>query len=215
MNYISIDTARKNLEIIGEYDGAELYHIDESPLQHSVTLMPAIEKLMQTHNWDNIDCIGINQGPGSFTGIRIGVTTVKVFSYLKNIKIIPFNSLEMYAYNIYSAYGDTIVCAMYSGNANVYIAVYENQDSLKQILEPKVLDKDEFSKFLEVIDEEVLIVCDFDLPIKKDSFKINKIQKTCKIGIKKIMLQAEERTSVGHNELEPLYIQVPQAQKNL
>ena len=215
MNYISIDTARKNLEIIGEYDGAELYHIDESPLQHSVTLMPAIEKLMQTHNWDNIDCIGINQGPGSFTGIRIGVTTVKVFSYLKNIKIIPFNSLEMYAYNIYSAYGDTIVCAMYSGNANVYIAVYENQDSLKQILEPKVLDKDEFSKFLEVIDEEVLIVCDFDLPFKKDNFKVSKIQKACKIGIKKIMQQAEERTSVGHNELEPLYIQVPQAQKNL
>ena len=215
MNYISIDTARKNLEIIGEYDGAELYHIDESPLQHSVTLMPAIEKLMQTHNWDNIDCIGINQGPGSFTGIRIGVTTVKVFSYLKNIKIIPFNSLEMYAYNIYSAYGDTIVCAMYSGNANVYIAVYENQNSLKQILEPKVLDKDEFSKFLEVIDEEVLIVCDFDLPFKKDNFKVSKIQKACKIGIKKIMQQAEERTSVGHNELEPLYIQVPQAQKNL
>lgn len=215
MNYISIDTARKNLEIVGEYDGVALHHIDESPLQHSVTLMPAIEKLMQGHSWDNIDCIGINQGPGSFTGIRIGVTTVKVFSYLKNIKVIPFNSLEMYAYNIYSAYGDTIVCAMYSGNANIYIAVYENQNSLKQILEPKVLDMDEFSKFLDVIDEEVLIVCDFDLSLKKDNFKINKIQKSCKIGIKKIMQQAFGRTSVGHNELEPLYIQVPQAQKNL
>lgn len=215
MNYISIDTARKNLEIVGEYEGTELYHLDESPLQHSVTLMPAIQRLMEGNSWDKIDYIAINQGPGSFTGIRIGVTTVKVFSYLKNIKIIPFNTLKMYAYNIYSAYGDTIVCAMYSGNANVYIGVYENQNSLKEILEPKVLNIDEFSKFLNDIDEEVLVACDFDLPVKKDNFKINKIEKSCKNGIKKIMDSLDERTTVGYNELEPLYIQVPQAQKNV
>ena len=200
MNYISIDTARKNLEIVGEYNQAELYHLDQSPLQHSVTLMPAIEKLMTGHDWKDIDCIG--------------VTTVKVFSYLKNIKIIPFNSLEMYAYNIYSAYGDTVISAMYSGNANVYIAVFEkNQNSLSQILEPKVMNMDEFSRFLDVIDEQVLIACDFDLPTKKDNFKITKIEDSCKNGIIKIMHQ--NRKAVGHNELEPLYIQVPQAQKNL
>jgi tRNA threonylcarbamoyladenosine biosynthesis protein TsaB len=214
MNYISIDTARKNLEIVGEYNQTELYHLDQSPLQHSVTLMPAIEKLMKGRDWKDIDCIGINLGPGSFTGIRIGVTTVKVFSYLKNIKVIPFNSLEMYAYNIYSAYGDTVISAMYSGNANVYIAVFEkNQNSLSQILEPKVMNMDEFSRFLDVIDEQVLIACDFDLPTKKDNFKITKIEDSCKNGIIKIMHQ--NRKAVGHNELEPLYIQVPQAQKNL
>lgn len=214
MNYISIDTARKNLEIVGQYDKEELYHLDQSPLQHSVTLMPAIQKLMQGRNWDNIDCIGINQGPGSFTGIRIGVTTVKVFSYLKNIRIIPFNSLEMYAYNIYSACKDTIVSAMYSGNSNVYIAVYENQNGLKELMEPKVLNMDEFSEFLKVIDEEVLIACDFDLPVKKDNFRISAIEKSCKNGIRRIMQQTD-RASVGHNGLEPMYIQVPQAQKTL
>ncbi|HEY8443757.1 MAG TPA: tRNA (adenosine(37)-N6)-threonylcarbamoyltransferase complex dimerization subunit type 1 TsaB [Clostridia bacterium] len=214
MNYISIDTARKHLEIAGEYQGQELYFFDESVLQHSVTLMPAIQNLMEGKDWGLMDYIGVNVGPGSFTGIRIGVTTAKVFSYVKNIKIIPFNSLEMFAYNIYSACGDTIVSAQASGNSQVYIAVYENQNGkLIELLPPKVFSKPEFERFLGLIDEPVLVAADFELPIKKDNFKINYI-KDCKTGIKRIMSQTD-RISVDGYKLEPLYIQLPQAQKDL
>ncbi|HEY8424362.1 MAG TPA: tRNA (adenosine(37)-N6)-threonylcarbamoyltransferase complex dimerization subunit type 1 TsaB [Clostridia bacterium] len=215
MNYICIDAARKHLEIVGEYQGEELYYFDESVLQHSVTLMPAIQNLMQGKDWGLIDYIGVNQGPGSFTGIRIGVTTAKVFSYIKGIKIVPFNSLEMYAYNIYSAPGCTIVCAQASGNSQVYIAVYENQgERLQELLSPKVLSKPEFERFLSLIDEPVLIACDFDLPLKKDNFKAYSIRE-CKTGIKRIMSQADTRKTVDGYQLEPLYIQVPQAQRDL
>ena len=215
MNYICIDTARKHLEIVGQYQGEELYYFDKSVLQHSVTLMPAIQNLMQGKDWGLIDYIGINQGPGSFTGIRIGVTTAKVFSYIKDLKIIPFNSLEMYAYNIYSALGDTIICAQASGNSQVYIAVYENQDATpKELLSPKVLTKTEFERFLELVDEPVLVACDFDLPVTKANFKTHFIQQ-CKTGIQRIMSQAKDRKFVKGNQLEPLYIQIPQAQKDL
>jgi tRNA threonylcarbamoyladenosine biosynthesis protein TsaB len=215
MNYICIDTARERLEIVGRYEGEELYHFDLSSLRHSVTLMPAIQKLMQGKDWGLIDYIGVNRGPGSFTGIRIGVTAVKVFSYIKNIKIFPFNSLEMFAYNIYSVSGETIVCAQASGNSQVYIAVYENQNNTqKEILSPKVLTKQEFEAFLGLIDEPVLIAADFDLPIKKDNFKIQLIER-CKTGIQKLMSQATEQNTVDSYHLEPLYIQVPQAQKDL
>jgi tRNA threonylcarbamoyladenosine biosynthesis protein TsaB len=215
MNYICIDTARKQLEIVGQYEGQELYHFDSSILQHSVTLMPAIQKLMQGKDWDLIDYIGVNCGPGSFTGIRIGVTTAKIFSYIKNIKIFPFNSLQMFAYNIYSASDETIVCAQASGNSQVYIAVYENQnDTLVEILSPKVLTKQEFDRFLGLIDEPVLIAADFELPPKKDSFKIHFIEQ-CKTGIQRLMKQASGQNSVNCYQLEPLYIQIPQAQKDL
>lgn len=213
MNYITIDTARKHLEIVGEYQGQELYFFDESVLQHSVTLMPAIQRLMQGKDWDLINYIGVNVGPGSFTGIRIGVTTAKVFSYIKDIKIIPFNSLEMFAYNIYSALGDTIISAQASGNSQVYTAVYLNiNGSLKELLSPKVMSRQEFERFLDLIDEPALVAADFDLPVKKDNFKIYLIN-DCKAGIKKIMSQ--DRKSVESSQLEPLYIQLPQAQKDL
>jgi tRNA threonylcarbamoyl adenosine modification protein YeaZ len=213
MNYISIDTARKHLEIVGEYQGQELYFFDESVLQHSVTLMPALQRLMQDKDWGLIDYIGVNVGPGSFTGIRIGVTTAKVFSYIKNIRIIPFNSLEMFAYNIYSALGDTVISAQASGNLQIYTAVYFNLNgALKELLPPKVMSKREFARFLDLIDEPALVAADFELPVKKDNFKVFFIN-DCKEGVKKIM--SRNRKAVGSSQLEPLYIQIPQAQKDL
>lgn len=213
MNFICIDTAGKFLQIVGEYEGELFNHIDTSPLQHSVTMMPTIEKMMQNRDWDNIDYLGINIGPGSFTGIRIGVTTIKIFAYLKDIKIIPFNSLEMYAYNISSQSGDTILTAMHSGNANIYLAVYENNFGvLQEIFAPQVLSEKEFETYLNLIDEKIIISSDFELPITKENF-VNLRIDFCQAGLRKIMNNFSSSKICDYLKLEPLYIQVSQAEK--
>jgi len=101
MNYIIIDTSGEYLTVIyklrsraeSEQDSllserrklATLdrvgIHRDSSALMHSQTLMPAIAEILGEKRLKAIDCIGVVVGPGSFTGVRIGITTAKAFAF--------------------------------------------------------------------------------------------------------------------------------------
>ena len=65
-------------------------------LTHSESLMPIIKNILEETNLalSDIELLAIDRGPGSFTGIRIGVATIKAFSDSLNIKCIGVNSLE-------------------------------------------------------------------------------------------------------------------------
>ncbi|MCL2342047.1 MAG: tRNA (adenosine(37)-N6)-threonylcarbamoyltransferase complex dimerization subunit type 1 TsaB [Firmicutes bacterium] len=71
---------------------------------HSENLMPLIDELLTKSNMklSDIDLIGVDNGPGSFTGIRIGVSTVKGLAAPSNIPIVPVSSLEALSYNIHA-----------------------------------------------------------------------------------------------------------------
>lgn len=78
--------------------------IEESNQSHSIITMPLIEKLLQDANIDvkDINQIVVVNGPGSFTGVRIGVTIAKTIGYCLNIPIKVISSLEVLACNINS-----------------------------------------------------------------------------------------------------------------
>ena len=78
MKVLSIDTSSKIASIAIIEDGRvldEMHVLSEE--EHSQTLMPMIEKMFNDNNMDldEIDLIGCSRGPGSFTGIRIGIAT--------------------------------------------------------------------------------------------------------------------------------------------
>ena len=94
-------------------------------LTHSETLMPLIKQLLEESNLTlkDIDLLVSDIGPGSFTGIRIGVSTCKAFSDSLNIPCIGISSLDVLAYNIKN---DGIICSTIDcKNANCYFALYE------------------------------------------------------------------------------------------
>ena len=64
---------------------------------HSVFLIPEIRNILKNNNilFKDIDCIGVNIGPGSFTGIRAGVTVARVLAQQTNIKLVGVSSLEI------------------------------------------------------------------------------------------------------------------------
>ena len=95
---------------------------------HSQNLMPLIDTLLKQTNLtlDNIDLLACCQGPGSFTGIRIGISTIKAFSDAQNIPVIGITSLESLAYNIpKSGY---IVSLIDAKNDNVYYSLFKNNN---------------------------------------------------------------------------------------
>ena len=104
MKILAIDTSSKRCSVTileGDKISINLYNDDEKT--HSVKLMPMIDKAFKDTNLtlDDISLIACSIGPGSFTGVRIGIATVKAFADVKNIPVVGISSLEILAYNIY------------------------------------------------------------------------------------------------------------------
>jgi tRNA threonylcarbamoyladenosine biosynthesis protein TsaB len=102
MNILTFDTASEKLSAAIRIE-SELFTITAGQgFKHSEKLLPAIDKLFEISgsSIDNIDLIGCTRGPGSFTGLRIGMATAKGLAYGKNIPMISVPTLDFYSYNL-------------------------------------------------------------------------------------------------------------------
>lgn len=101
---LAIDTSSSNLSIaITENDKILIELNFNSKQDHCTNLMPHIDYILNYINLDisEIDYFALSAGPGSFTGLRIGLATVKAFSTVFNKKIIPISTLKNLAYNLF------------------------------------------------------------------------------------------------------------------
>lgn len=129
MKILSIDTSSKICAVAILEDNQLLKeHSENSGLTHSEKLMPIIKNLLSESDLtlSDIDLIVCDKGPGSFTGIRIGVATVKAFADSLDIKTVGISSLEALAYNVENS---CVICSLIDAkNDNVYVSVFENID---------------------------------------------------------------------------------------
>lgn len=79
-------------------------------LTHSETLLPLIERVMQGYLYSELDAVAVSAGPGSFTGVRIGVATVKGIAFPNNLPCISVSPLEAVAYNF--IHENAVICAV-------------------------------------------------------------------------------------------------------
>ena len=95
--------------------------------QHASRLIPAIDKTLKSAELKirDIDAVAVAIGPGSFTGVRIAVSTAKTICYAIKRPIISISTLESIAYNL--AYVPSKICVILDARKNeVYSAVFEN-----------------------------------------------------------------------------------------
>lgn len=95
-------------------------------LTHSRTLVPMLDASLSNTDSDlkSIDALAISNGPGSFTGVRIGVAVAKGIAFAENLPCIEVSTLESMAYNLVLT--DCIVCAAMDARcAQVYNAIFE------------------------------------------------------------------------------------------
>ena len=99
---------------------------------HSQKLMPLIEQLFNELNLtvNDIDLFGVDIGPGSFTGIRIGMSTIKAFCDIYNKPVCGISSLETLAYSIKPDTEDCLICSMIDAkHDNLYTGFFEYNDN--------------------------------------------------------------------------------------
>lgn len=130
MKILSIDTA-SNICTVAILENTTCLKelIVNDARNHSEKIMPLIEQVLaETHlTLSQIDLIVCNKGPGSFTGIRIGVGTVLAFRDSLNIKCLGISSLEALAYNVNT---NGLVCSLIDAkNNNVYFGLFDRKDN--------------------------------------------------------------------------------------
>lgn len=139
-NYLAIDTSSKYLTVIACKNGVKTeVFMPDCALQHSVQLMDAIEQALIKAELEISDCdlFFAVTGPGSFTGIRIGVATVKGFAVGTDLSAFGVTSFDVLAYNTKKA----CLAVIDAGRGNFYVCGYDENKNID--CEPCFVSKDE------------------------------------------------------------------------
>ena len=208
---LAIETATKSASVAVTDNGKFLAEIiSESTLAHSETLMAQIEQVIKISGADNFDAIAVSIGPGSFTGLRIGLATAKALAYAWNIKIIGVETLQAMALHFPSAKVLTMIDAQKN---RAYVQKFSDCAKVSEI---------EIKSLEEIInsagDEEIFLCGDVlhkiknPLPTNLKIAPINlRMPRAVNVAICAEKLFAENKFDNIMN-LEPLYIRRSEAE---
>lgn len=133
-----------------------------SGLTHSTTLMPMAEDLLKNCGvtLKEVDCLAVAAGPGSFTGLRIGISTVKGLAWGTEEKCAGVSTLEAMAWNLAHVDG-VICCAMDARRHQVYHALFRAKGGALERLTPdRAISLEELAKEREKLQIPQIVVGD-------------------------------------------------------
>lgn len=206
MRTLYIDTS-SNYLYTGIVENDELLIELQEKLEQNLSrdALPEIASMFNRINLrpTDIDKIIVVDGPGSFTGIRIGVTIAKVYASSLNKKITAISSLEAMATSFDKAsYYVPIIDAR---RGFVYIAIYDKNG--KEVLFPQHIK-------LNILEEKLSQLDDY-LIITNDEIKLEGIKVTYKPDILKIVQTYKNRKNINPHSVNPNYLKLTEAEENL
>ena len=149
---LNLETATKVCSVTLALDGQEIANteIKTENFSHSENLNNFIIKTLDQTKYElkDLEAIAVSQGPGSYTGLRIGTSTAKGLCYGLDIPLISISSLKALA-NLFMEKADGLICPMFDARRmEVYAAIYDSE--LNSILETeaKVIDETSFHDIL-------------------------------------------------------------------
>lgn len=136
MKILAVDTSSKICAVAILEDNKVIDEIKlDNGKTHSENLMPIIKEILERNslNLSNFNLIAVSVGPGSFTGIRIGIATIKPMAEVYNLPVASVTSLETLARNIENKEKDfTIISLIDAKNNQVYAGFFDTEYNLKE-----------------------------------------------------------------------------------
>lgn len=196
-------------------------------LTHSVTLLPLIRQAVDGAGVAvaDIDAVAVTNGPGSFTGVRIGVSTAKGIAQPNNMKCVPVSTLEAIAYPL--ADNECIAVSVMDARCNqVYCALFDCYgSSFVRMTDDDAISLDCLSEKLRGLDKKIVLIGDgADISYEYLKDKVNGISKASpQIKYQKassVAFIAEKMIDNNINiktaeELVPSYLRLSQAEREL
>jgi len=227
MNVLALDTSGPNcsVAIINETNVIANFNINIGKT-HSETLLPLVDELLRFSNisLNDIDMFACCIGPGSFTGIRIGIATIKGFALSLNKPVISVSTLEGLAYNVPTF--DGIICSILDArNNNVYAALYQLQDTPKMIGNYHTDSINDLIEELKKQDKKILFVGDGAISYQehiqnelkeKAFFTPYHLNEQSAVSIAKAAFDKYNENNLDNvDALHPLYLRKSQAERML
>ncbi len=196
-------------------------------LTHSQTVMVLIDSALNNASvaFSDVDAVAVSAGPGSFTGIRIGVSAVKGLCFTENKPCCAVSTLEAMA-NCADTDG-FIICPVMDARCNqVYTALFRKSDNgIVRISEDAPLKLDELCEKLREFDERILLIGDGadisykflsekGLDVRKFS-EVFKYQHASGVAITALRHYNKGKDFISASELVPTYLRLSQAEREL
>jgi len=205
MRYLYIDTSSSYLYSAIVEDEKLISEVKEEFGQSlSKVALPKIVSMFEENNLkpNDINKIIVVNGPGSFTGIRIGITIAKVYAWSLNIPITTISSLQAMA--ISSSESKVHIPMINARRGYVYAAIY-NQDN-KEILKPQHI------KLVE-LQEKMKDISDFEI-ISGDEFEEFEDIKEYSPDMLKIVLHFKDKEAMNPHAVNPEYLKLTEAEES-
>jgi tRNA threonylcarbamoyladenosine biosynthesis protein TsaB len=191
---------------------------------HSETLLPMTEVLLNSMKTDidEIDVFAVSEGPGSFTGVRIGAATVKGFAHRKDKPCIGVSTLEALARNLAFGEDKIIIPVMDARRGQFYTAKFAfRSGKLERIGEDTPMSFEDFLDDVRALGERVYLCGDGYAPARKllgdelshetpEKLRYQSAYSVAQIAYEKHL--AGDRTSA--EGLRPTYLRLPQAERD-
>lgn len=227
MNILGIDTSAKTVSVaIGNAQSILAEANATTRLTHSQTLMPLLEAVLQSSGlvFADIDCFAVSVGPGSFTGLRIGIGAVKGMAYGAGKPCVGVSTLDALARNLPGT--DGIICtAMDARCSQLYTALFDSTpERLSRRTDDAALTLSELEEQLSAVEKNIFFVGD-GAQLCYNTF-IERLPRIFLAGdgcrmqrAASVILAAREKAAVGEflsaAELAPVYLRLPQAEREL
>lgn len=186
-------------------------------LTHSETLLPLIESVMDGKAYKELDAIAVTVGPGSFTGVRIGVAIVKGLAFPYDIPCIGVSTLEAIAYNFIDE--NAVICAvMDARRMQFYNALFKTENGrVIRLCEDRAISISDLREELKIYENVVIAgdgaeLCCNNLDLENTALAEEDKRWQNGVGVSKA---AENNKTIKAEALMPVYLRLSQAEREL
>jgi len=212
---LNLETSSKNCSVSLSSNGnlIDSFDLEDQKYRHSELLTSSIQNILTENNLnvEDLSAISVGIGPGSFTGLRIGLSVAKGLCYPHKINLISISSLKILANSVSSRSENTISLINDKGNY-YYISMYNNE--LDEIFPAKIqlIDNDYMDSIIDTSTNIIVNTSDaFNYINKLLGNKVNVIKRTISsinmIDLSHNSLNAQIFEDIAY--IEPMYVKKP------
>ena len=223
MTILALETSAKAASCAVIREGAPVASAFQATgLTHSRTLMPMVEAMLRNSEMTlaDVDAVAVAAGPGSFTGLRIGVAAVKGLAWAADKPCVAVSTLEAMAAPL-AAFPGTVICAMDARRQQIYNALFRCGGGLTRLVQDRAIALEELAAELDaetrytVVGDGARLCTDF-LTARGFACALAPghllLQSAVGVGLVGERLALEGRTCTAQ-ELCPVYLRLSQAER--
>ena len=230
MNILALETSAGPASCAVTRDGQVLASAYiNTPLTHSQTLLPMVEDMLKNAalSLDDMDLLAVAAGPGSFTGVRIGVAALKGLAFARNIPCAAVSTLAAIARGAEGGFDGVICAAMDARCRQVYTASFETTgEGLRRLTPDEAISTDELKNRLISYKKPIFLLGDgaqLCYTEFRDDPQLEKLylapparryQQATGVAAEAAEMAAAGET-VSAEQLQPVYLRLPQAEREL